>query len=298
MFTFGNNHDTSVWKIARAAHEAEFEGTRTSPPAETDALYVAVHPCRESHRLIAAGDHELLAYPFVPPNRSNAGAQMLALATGVVLVAGVAVATFPDEIVPTELRTDAIAATTGSPFGADVVPRAAQVDDRPPPTEISTVHAFASVPGETAGGPPAAPEKPPPAPPAPAAPPKREPVAVSGAMGEVITLTNQRRRDAGCGDLAPDGRLTRAAQAHASDMNEKGYFDHVSRDGRRFEQRVRAAGYPRPGAENIAKGQTSASQVVREWMASPSHRSAMLTCAFTTIGVARSGNYWVQEFGR
>jgi hypothetical protein len=24
----------------------------------------------------------------------------------------------------------------------------------------------------------------------------------------------------------------------------------------------------------------------------------MLTCAFTTIGVARSGNYWVQEFGR
>ncbi len=298
MFTLGNNHDTSVWKIARAAHEAEFEGTRTSPPAETDALYVAVHPCREPHRLIAAGDHELLAYPFVPPNRSNAGAQMLALATGVVLVAGVAVATFPDEIVPTELRTDAIAATTGSPFGADVVPRAAQVDDRPPPTEISTVHAFASVPGETAGGPPAAPEKPPPAPPAPAAPPKREPVAVSGAMGEVITLTNQRRRDAGCGDLAPDGRLTRAAQAHASDMNEKGYFDHVSRDGRRFEQRVRAAGYPRPGAENIAKGQTSASQVVREWMASPSHRSAMLTCAFTTIGVARSGNYWVQEFGR
>ena len=95
-----------------------------------------------------------------------------------------------------------------------------------------------------------------------------------------------------------DARLTRSAQAHASDMNENGYFEHVSRDGRRFEQRVRAAGYPRPGAENIAKGQTSASQVVREWMASPSHRSAMLTCAFTTIGVARSGNYWVQEFGK
>jgi uncharacterized protein YkwD len=217
---------------------------------------------------------------------------MLALATGVVLVAGVAVATFPDEVVPTALRTDAIAAATG----AEVVPRAAQVDDRPPPTEISTVHAFASIPGATSGGPVHTPEPPPP-PPAPAAP-KREAVSVGGAMGEVISLTNERRRDAGCGDLAPDGRLTRAAQAHASDMNEKGYFDHVSRDGRRFEQRVRAAGYPRPGAENIAKGQTSASQVVREWMASPSHRSAMLTCAFTTIGVARAGNYWVQEFGK
>ena len=170
------------------------------------------------------------------------------------------VASFPNEVVPTELRSDAIAASTGSAFGADVVPKAAQVDDRPPPTEISTVHAYASVPGATAGGP--EPEPPPP-PPAPAPPPQREPVAVSGSMGEVIALTNERRREAGCGALAPDARLTRAAQAHASDMNENGYFEHVSRDGRRFEQRVRAAGYPRPGAENIAKGQTSASQVVR-----------------------------------
>ena len=299
MLTLGNDDHTPVRKVARAADEAEFEGPGTGPPAESDALDVAVHPSRQSNHLVAAGDHGLLAYRFVPPNRSNAGAQMLALATGVVLVAGVAVATFPDEVVPTAPRTDAVALATGSPFGADVAPRAAQVDDRPPPTEISTVHAFASVPGATAGGPPAAPEpKPEDAPPAPAAPPRRDPVAVSGSMGEVISLTNQRRRDAGCGDLSPDGRLTRAAQAHASDMNENGYFDHVSRDGRRFEQRVRAAGYPRPGAENIAKGQTSAGQVVREWMASPSHRSAMLTCAFTTIGVARSGNYWVQEFGK
>jgi uncharacterized protein YkwD len=299
-FALRNYDDTSVRKVACAAGEAEFECPGTSPPAESDALDAAVHPCREPDRLIAAGDHELLAYRFVPPNRSNAGAQMLALATGVVLVAGVAVATFPDEVVPTDLRADAVAHATGPPFGADVAPRAAQVDDRPPPTQISTVLAFAAVPGPAAGGPAAAPEQPKPAeaPPAPPAPPRREPVAVSGTMGEVISLTNQRRRDAGCGDLAPDGRLARAAQAHASDMNENGYFDHVSRDGRRFEQRVRAAGYPRPGAENIAKGQTSASQVVREWMASPSHRSAMLTCAFTTIGVARSGNYWVQEFGR
>ncbi len=297
MFALGDDHDPAVREVACAADQAEFECARSGPPAKTDALYVAVHPCREPHRLIAAGDHELLAYPFVPPNRSNAGAQMLALATGVVLVAGVAVATFPDEIVPTELRAETIAASAGSPFGADVVPKAAQVDDRPPPTEISTVHAFASVPGATSGGPLEEPEPKPGEPPAPA-PPGREPVAVSGAIGEVITLTNQRRRDAGCGALEPDARLTRAAQAHASDMHKNGYFEHVSRDGRRFEHRVRAAGYPRPGAENIAKGQTSASQVVREWMASPSHRRAMLTCAFTTIGVARSGNYWVQEFGK
>jgi uncharacterized protein YkwD len=298
MFALGNNHDTSVREIARTADEAELECPGAGPPAETDALDMAVHPGREPDHLVPAGDHELLAYRLVLPNRPNAGAQMLALATGVVLVAGVAVATFPDGVVPAALRTDAVAQATVPSSGAGVVPRAARVGDRPPPTEISTVHAFASAPGATAGGPAAAPEpKPAGAPPAPA-PERRVPVAVSGSEGEVITLTNQRRKKAGCGALEPDARLARAAEAHASDMAENGYFSHQSRDGRRFEHRVRAAGYPRPGAENIAKGQTSASQVVREWMASPSHRSAMLTCGFTTIGVARVGNYWVQEFGK
>src|ERR687896_237950 len=116
MFALGNNHDTSVREVARTADEAELESPGAGPPAETDALDVAVHPGREPDHLVPAGDHELLAYRFVLPNRPNAGAQMLALATGVVLVAGVAVATFPDGVVPTELRTDAIAATTGSPF--------------------------------------------------------------------------------------------------------------------------------------------------------------------------------------
>jgi uncharacterized protein YkwD len=290
---FRDDDHPAVPEVAGAAGETELQRPGTGPPAETDALDVALHPSCEPDHLVAAGDHELLVYRLVLPNRPNAGAQMLALATGVVLVAGVAVATFPHEVAPIALRTDAVAQTIATSSGADVVPRAAQVDDRPPPTEISTVHAFASAAGATAGGPTAEPE------PKPEAPtPDRAPVAVSGSVGEVVSLTNQRRREAGCGALAPDARLTRAAQAHASDMAENNYFSHSSRDGRRFEHRVRAAGYPRPGAENIAKGQSSASQVVREWMASPSHRSAMLTCGFTTIGVARVGSYWVQEFGR
>jgi uncharacterized protein YkwD len=216
---------------------------------------------------------------------------MLALATGVLLVASVAVAAFPAAVVPLGLRTAPLAQVTAAPSAAAVVPRAAHVDD-PPPSEISTVHAFASATGATASGPQAAPEPAAPAPEQPAA------VTVSGTEGEVIRLTNKERQEHGCGTLAPDGRLARAARAHAEDMAENGYFSHVSRDGRRFEHRVRAAGYPRPGAENIGKGQTSAAQIVREWMASPSHRSALLTCGFTTIGVARVGTYWVQEFGK
>jgi uncharacterized protein YkwD len=231
----------------------------------------------------------------VLPNRPNAGAQTLALVTGVLLVAGVTVAAFP-EVVPGGLRIAPVAQATAPSAAADVLPRAARFEEPPadpPPSEVSTLHAYATAAGATGSEPEAEPE-----PTERPEPGGRAPMTVSGAEGEVIELTNQERREHGCGSLDPDSRLARAARNHAEDMSENGYFSHVSRDGRRFEHRVRAAGYPRPGAENIGKGQTSASQVVREWMASPSHRSALLTCGFTTIGVARSGNYWVQEFGK
>jgi uncharacterized protein YkwD len=293
MSTLDDDRHAAVRKVARLPREPELQGPGSGPPAETDALHTTVNPGCEPNHLVAASDHGLLAYRSVLPNRPNAGAQLLALTTGVVLVVGLAVAIFPTEIVPPALRTEALAQESAPSAAADVVPRAALVDTPPPRTEISTVHAIASATG-AAAGPEAAPERAPD--PAPAE--RRAPMRVSGVTGEVIALTNEERREAGCGSLEPDARLTRAAKAHASDMAEHGYFSHTSRDGRRFEHRVRAAGYPRPGAENIAKGQTSAQQVVREWMASPSHRSAMLTCGFTTIGVARVGNYWVQEFGK
>jgi uncharacterized protein YkwD len=294
-WAFGDDGDAAVREVRGVADEAQFQRPGTGPPAETDTLDPALDPRREPNHLVAARDHELLAYRLVLPNRPRAGAQTLALATGVLLVAGVTVAAFP-EVVPVDLRIAPVAQAT-SPFAAaDVLPRAAQVDDPPddpPPTEISTLHAFATAAGATASGEQAAPE-----PEKPPEPEDRAPMSVSGTEGEVIELTNQERNEHGCGSLTPDARLARAARAHAEDMSENGYFSHVSRDGRRFEHRVRAAGYPRPGAENIGKGQTSAAQIVREWMASPSHRSALLTCGFTTIGVARAGTYWVQEFGK
>jgi uncharacterized protein YkwD len=122
--------------------------------------------------------------------------------------------------------------------------------------------------------------------------------SASRFIAGVLELTNDERRDAGCADLAPDTRLARAAQAHAVDMAENDYFAHESEDGTRFDTRIRAEGYSRPAGENIAKGQTSANQVVREWMASPPHRRNIENCAFTTIGVGYDDHYWVQDFGR
>lgn len=81
--------------------------------------------------------------------------------------------------------------------------------------------------------------------------------------------------------------------------DHRNYFSHVSQDGRKFDTRIRNAGYPSPGGENIAKGHTSPTAVMTAWMNSTGHRANILNCTFTTIGVGfdARGNYWVQNFG-
>jgi uncharacterized protein YkwD len=113
-------------------------------------------------------------------------------------------------------------------------------------------------------------------------------------------LTNRERGKAGCRPLTVDRRLTAAAQGHSEDMAEQRFFSHTSPDGRGFADRIHATGYPSPGAENIAYGQTSAREVVADWMGSPGHRRNILDCELTEIGVGfdRRGYYWTQDFGR
>jgi uncharacterized protein YkwD len=138
-----------------------------------------------------------------------------------------------------------------------------------------------------------------PLPPVPTKERKPEPRA-AGPAAEVVALTNRERADAGCPALTVDDRLTAAAQGHSADMAEQDFFSHTSLDGRDFADRIRATGYPSPGAENIAYGQTSARKVVADWMDSPGHRRNILDCELTEIGVGFDdrGYYWTQNFGR
>jgi uncharacterized protein YkwD len=121
--------------------------------------------------------------------------------------------------------------------------------------------------------------------------------ASSGDTAAALTLVNAHRAAAGCPALRADDQLGRAAALHAQDMVAQGYFSHTSLDGRTFGDRVTAQGYPRPGGENIAAGQKTAQAVVDAWMASEGHRANILNCDFTTMGLGRSGNTWVQVFG-
>ena len=121
----------------------------------------------------------------------------------------------------------------------------------------------------------------------------------SSPTDQIVQLTNAERDMAGCAALDVDPRLTSAAQGHAVDMATRGYFSHVSTDGRTFDERIRAAEYGSPAAENIARGQATPSEVMQDWMQSASHRRNIVNCSIKAIGVGYDsrGNYWTQSFG-
>lgn len=114
----------------------------------------------------------------------------------------------------------------------------------------------------------------------------------------VFRLVNQERAAAGLAPYEWNADLAVAAQLHAIDMADNGYFDHVSLDGRTFSARARDAGYDgSPRGENIALGQRSAEQAMSSWMASGGHRANILSNGSTEIGVGYYERHWVQVFG-
>lgn len=119
----------------------------------------------------------------------------------------------------------------------------------------------------------------------------------SAVTDEVVRLVNAERADAGCDALRVDSRLTAAAQEHSEDMDRRDYMSHQSPEGEGPGDRARRHGYDAWGAENVAKGQTSAAQVMDAWMNSQGHRDNILNCGLVAIGVGESGNAWTQLFG-
>lgn len=98
-------------------------------------------------------------------------------------------------------------------------------------------------------------------------------------------LTNKNRQEIGLEPLKLDSLLTQAASMKASDMFEKDYWAHNSPDGTTPWFFIRKSGYDYVYAgENLARGFSSASDVVNAWMASQYHRENMLSRNFQDVG--------------
>jgi uncharacterized protein YkwD len=187
---------------------------------------------------------------------------------------------------------DASITVGAGPSMTGAAPSATVPPSTEPATTVPPAPATTAQPTTTAAPPPPTTAAPPPT----TAPPPPPP---AGAADQVVALANEARAQAGCGPLRVDARITAAAQAHSDDMAANDYFSHDSLDGRSFADRLRAAGYPSPGGENIAQGQRSAQSVHQAWMNSSGHRANILNCGFTTIGVGvnQTAWTWTQDFG-
>lgn len=103
---------------------------------------------------------------------------------------------------------------------------------------------------------------------------------------EVIRLTNEQRLINGLDVLKESSVLSSAAQAKGADMLNKGYWAHFAPDGTspwsffiNFGYRYTFAG------ENLARDFCSASDAVRAWMNSPSHKENILSPNYKEIGI-------------
>lgn len=118
---------------------------------------------------------------------------------------------------------------------------------------------------------------------------------------EVIRLTNVQRGQHGCAPLRVDRRLIKSARIHSEEMAVSGTFSHDSPGGASPWDRMKDAGYRDGGAENIGRGYPTATDTVRNWMATSSHRSNILNCKLTATGVGTvegpGGPWWTQDFG-
>jgi uncharacterized protein YkwD len=138
----------------------------------------------------------------------------------------------------------------------------------------------------------------------------------------VLELINAERVEQHLSPLESDAKLSEIARAHSRDMAERGYFNHITPEGKDPAERSRAAGYEcrkQSGdfvtlrlAENLFQNNLydrvvyhngartyewkSAEEIaessVKGWMESPSHRRNILTRGYdkTGIGVAIGAN--------
>ncbi|MBI4054357.1 MAG: hypothetical protein HY397_03455 [Candidatus Doudnabacteria bacterium] len=103
----------------------------------------------------------------------------------------------------------------------------------------------------------------------------------------IVSLTNQSRKDYGVPPLAVSPKLSVAAMNKARDMMSKGYFAHFSPEGVSPWFWISEEGYQYAYAgENLAIRFTSAEGVNEAWLASPAHRANILSKDFLEIGAA------------
>lgn len=115
----------------------------------------------------------------------------------------------------------------------------------------------------------------------------------------VLALINEIRLENGLNELTWNYSLEESASTRTYEIVNT--FEHTRPDGNDWYTAINTSF--KAAGENIAAGQSTPTQVVNEWMASPGHRENILNPNFTKMGVALYYDsndpyeyYWVQLF--
>ena len=123
--------------------------------------------------------------------------------------------------------------------------------------------------------------------------PVRTLAAADQLESQVLAGLNAIRRQHGLTPLRLSRPLSTASDAHSRAMGTFGFFDHNSRDGSEFWQRVQRFygpdGYKSWSVgENLlwSSGTLDGAAALKLWMGSPGHRKNILTARWREIGLS------------
>ena len=106
-----------------------------------------------------------------------------------------------------------------------------------------------------------------------------------GLEAQMLQLVNDERKKENLPPLKSDPELTIVARAHSKDMFTRGYFAHITPDGKSPFDRMRLAGVRYLSAgENLALGQTL-TICHNGLMNSPGHRANILDRSYGRVGI-------------
>jgi len=114
-----------------------------------------------------------------------------------------------------------------------------------------------------------------------------------GLERAVVQELNRARASHGIRPLRFGDGLDVAAAQHSRSMLERGYFDHTSPDGTKFDRRIRHY-YSSRGWRRWAVGEAllssstelDARTIVQAWLDSPPHREVILSPLYRDAGLA------------
>lgn len=82
-------------------------------------------------------------------------------------------------------------------------------------------------------------------------------------------------------------------------MQTYNYFDHHSIAGEDVGERLDKLDYKwQYVGENLAVGQKTFDETMKDWIKSPSHCRMLMNPDMNEVAVAKYGKYWVQHFGK